>query len=124
MVTCVPGHSPCTASASTWAASWRISSRARGSSRERNSSLASASSVSDRSESTPSRIMATVRLARLGEMDFAMSRPDTPGSNGRLLPSGKVTEIMGLGSSGSVADTGRRKLRARSSMGARGGTTR
>ena len=41
MVTWVPGHSVCTASASTCAASWRISSSARGSSRSRNSILAS-----------------------------------------------------------------------------------
>ena len=51
MVTCVPGHSVCTASASTCAASWRISSSARGSSRETNSILASFSIGSARSAS-------------------------------------------------------------------------
>ena len=37
------------------------------------------------------RIAAIARLAREGEMDRAMSRPESPGSKRRFAPSGKVT---------------------------------
>src|SRR5262245_61981097 len=87
----VPGHSVCTASASTWAASWRINSSARGSSRPRNSIAASRSIGSARSVTVPSSAMATVRLASDGEMPLAMSRPLVPAGNSRRAPSGKVS---------------------------------
>ena len=60
--------SSCTASASTWAQSCRMSSSARGSSREMNSIFASLSIGSARSASVPSSAIATVRLASEGEM--------------------------------------------------------
>ena len=68
-----------------------MSSSARGSSRPMNSIFASASIVSARSVRTPSRAIATLRLARDGEIDLAMSRPERPGSKARLAPSGNVT---------------------------------
>src|ERR1700733_4602169 len=100
MVTCVPGHSDCTASASTCAASCRISSSARGSSRLMNSILASCSMGSARSATTPSSAIATVRLASDGEMPLAMSRPVMLLGNSRLAPSGKMRAMRGSGSIG------------------------
>src|SRR5471030_536657 len=100
MVTCVPGHSDCTASASTWAASCRISSSARGSSRLMNSIFASASIGSARSRKSPSSAIATVRLASDGEMPLAISRPVMLLGNSRLAPSGKVRAMRGSGSTG------------------------
>src|SRR5215813_9018885 len=91
MVTWVPGHSDCTASASTWAASWRISSRARGSSRLTNSIFASRSIGSARSASAPSSAIATVRLASDGEIALATSKPVMPLGYSRRAPSGKVS---------------------------------
>src|SRR6266478_6676046 len=91
MVTWVPGHSDCTASASTWAASWRISSSARGSSRLTNSILASCAIGSARSASAPSSAIATVRLASDGEIALATSKPVMPVGYSRRAPSGKVS---------------------------------
>ena len=71
MVTWVPGHSVCTASASTWAASWRISSSARGSSRLTNSILASRSIGSARS--------ASVAVERHGDGALGERRRDALG---------------------------------------------
>src|SRR3954464_2423147 len=100
MVTWVPGHSVCTASASTWAQSWRISSSARGSSRLISSILASASMGSSRSETTPSSAIATVRLASDGEMPLASSRPVMLLAYSRRAPSGKVRVIFSGGVTG------------------------
>src|SRR5256714_1380475 len=94
MVTCVPGHNDCTASASTWAASCRISSKARASSRAMNSIFASCSIGSARSVTTPSSAIATVRLASEGEMPLAMSSPVVSLGNSRVAPSGKVSAIL------------------------------
>ena len=96
MVTCVPGQSACTASASTCAASCRINSSARGSSRLRNSILASRSIGSFRSVSTPSSAIATVRLASEGEMPLAISKPVMPWGNSRRAPSGKVNATISV----------------------------
>ena len=99
-MTWVPGHSACTASASTCAASCRISSSARGSSRLTNSILASCEIGSLRSATTPSSAIATVRLASDGEMPFAISSPVMSLGNSRLAPSGKVRAILFTGSAG------------------------
>ena len=90
MVTCVPGHSSCTASASTCALSCRINSSASGSSREMNLMPALAVIGSAMSASLPSSAMATVRLASDLAMLSATSLPVVPDLKGRLLPSGNV----------------------------------
>src|SRR3569833_600057 len=100
MVTWVPGHSACTASASTCAQSCRISSSACGSSREISSILASLVMGSLRSARSPFSAIATVRLASDGEMPLAMSRPVVLSGYSRLAPSGKVMVIFCTGSAG------------------------
>src|SRR5215469_1053575 len=100
MVTCVPGHSDCTASASTCAQSCRINSSARGSSRETNSIFASCAMESLRSARSPSSVIATVRLASEGEMLLAISRPVVSFRNSRLAPSGKVSVTFAGGCAG------------------------
>ena len=71
MVTCVPGYSACTASASTWAVSWRISASASGSRRVTNTTAASWSMAADRSVSVPSSFIASAARASPGPISAA-----------------------------------------------------
>ena len=97
MVTWVPGYSSCTASASTCAASWRISSSASGSRRVTNTTLASLSMVVARSTSLPSSFMARAARARPGPIASATVVPVTGASKRRTEPSGRVMAGMGAG---------------------------
>ena len=84
-----PGKSSCTASASTCAQSWRISSSAAGSSRVTIATDAPSGTRSARSASTPSTFIATAFLASDLEIDSATARPFAPSGKSRLAPSGK-----------------------------------
>ena len=75
MVTWVPGHSACTASAITCAQSCRISSSASGSVRVTILTEASAAIGSARSASRPSTTIATAFLASDLEMDAGQLAP-------------------------------------------------
>ncbi len=94
MVTWVPGYSDCTASASTWAVSWRISASASGSRRVTKATAASRSIGRDRSTSSPSSCMARAARARPGPIDAASSVPVTGASKRRTEPSGRVMAGM------------------------------
>jgi hypothetical protein len=61
-----------------------------------NSILASRSIGSVMSASVPSSAMATVRLAKEGEMPLATSRPVVPEGYSRRAPSGKVSANQSL----------------------------
>src|SRR5213082_3155807 len=56
--------------------------------------LASRSILSERSATTPSSAIATVRLASEGEMPLAISRPVVSLGNSRVAPSGKVSATL------------------------------
>jgi len=75
------GESSCTASASTWAASCRISSSAARVLTRDEFDLRVAIEPAGEIAQAPSMVMATLRFASDGEMFLAMSRPVTPGSN-------------------------------------------
>ena len=78
MVTWVSGQSSCTASAMTWAASWRISSSAAGSRAVTMARLTSRSMGWERSESRPSMVTAKAAFSSDFEMSAATCAPVTP----------------------------------------------
>ena len=100
MVTCVSGYSSFTASASTWAASWRSSSRASPESRVTMATDASVSMVVARSRTTPSIRIASAALASPLPMLAATSAPVTGPSKDRIEPSGSVIRGMSFPSRG------------------------
>ena len=78
----------------TWAASWRISSRASGSRSVRIAISVPSGSGAARSRSSPSTRIASAALAKPGPIASAASAPLAPSSSSSGVPSGSFTVIF------------------------------